>query len=775
MNSLNHIVLKLFMLLVITNSIFANAYDLKVRVQLEETGKTLTDYVPMAFTSQQEYLDTSILQSDSTFLFKELKEENLLIVYKLGDIYYAEPFVGPKDYFIVSVPQANIASSTDVEQLSELTVEGSNQYTEANKTIFIPTKKEKKVSRGGIDLIDNMSISSLYVDPMTKAVTTAAGDGVKFFIDMQPASQTQIEMLRAMDIQTVEFLESPADPRFQGARYVINYVLVKYEFGGYTVLSAQQRFIQNLGNYNVYSRYTQGKMLYDFGGGFNYHSDSHVGSDNISTYHFPDFDVTRTSSNLGGKTTRRNGYGTFQAIYQSDKVTIANSIGISGSNTPMSTSYGNVKYTSNFYPEEQSSRYSHRSNFSLVWDGNYFFAMPYDFSLSVTPAASYATYRSCYSYIEGALTTNDSRDRAWTYRILAHLQKKFGRQSVGIRLSNDGSGNNVSYSGTISSAAKGNSTGGVFDLSANINFGKFWAAGNAGGKYFIQTISGVKSTTVAPALFVQAGYNFTTRSSLSMYSNYSPYTTAMNQKTDNFVLLNNIDAVKGNPNLKDGHYFNLGLRYNLRPSRKLNISAYWTFTRMSNMIVNSYEPKYYMDRLIMLQTLVNDGFINTHDYGLNLSYSLLNSNLRLYGGVQGRTVARHSQQYYNGTYLRFFANATYFLDNFYVKAAYNYHRTSVGNYDIRKSPAYYNISAGWGNGNWNIEVSTVNPSVGNYKSGSSFIQTPTFSSETHEFSGAYHRVVMLSVAYNFSYGKKITKSDGPQQMSGGASGILDYE
>ena len=100
-------------------------------------------------------------------------------------------------------------------------------------------------------------------------------------------------MLRAMDIETVEFLVSPADPRFQGARYALNYVLVKYKYGGYTVVDGQQRFIQNQGSYNVYTRNTTGKMLYDLSGGFSYLTDSHYGREEVNRYEFPDFTLEK--------------------------------------------------------------------------------------------------------------------------------------------------------------------------------------------------------------------------------------------------------------------------------------------------------------------------------------------------------------------------------------------------------------------------------------------------------------------------------------------------
>ena len=221
MTHLKNIVLGLFIVSVATNTINAATDNLRVKMVVEESGEVLTDIVPSALTETLGYISTGEFQADSTFMFRNLPERKLLIGYQIGQSLWCDsvPLPIPQELFFVYVPQNLVDTHRKAEMLGELNVEGSNQYTEMNKTTFIPTKKEKKISRGGIDLLSNMAMAQLNVDPMSGSVTTASGEAISLYIDMRPSSQQEISMLRAMDIETVEFLVSPSDPRFQGARY----------------------------------------------------------------------------------------------------------------------------------------------------------------------------------------------------------------------------------------------------------------------------------------------------------------------------------------------------------------------------------------------------------------------------------------------------------------------------------------------------------------------------------------------------------------------------
>lgn len=96
---------------------------------------------------------------------------------------------------------------------------------------------------------------------------------------------------------------------------------------------------------------------------------------------------------------------TFRAIYDSDKVQIANTIGFNFDQSPIAETAGNLSYEpeqSGKYSYERSEPYTSRY---LVWSGNYYFILPRNFHLSISPGINYG--HTDYSYRYKTSADND--------------------------------------------------------------------------------------------------------------------------------------------------------------------------------------------------------------------------------------------------------------------------------------------------------------------------------------------------------------------------------
>lgn len=128
--------------------------------------------------------------------------------------------------------QGDINMSELPVRLSNVTLEGANARQYSDKTVFVPTSRQKNASQSGIDLLDIMGIPQLRLS-LGKSVETISGRPVAMFIDYLPASENDLAAMRMSDVKRVEFYEYPSDPRLQGNANVVNFIMAKYEYGGY--------------------------------------------------------------------------------------------------------------------------------------------------------------------------------------------------------------------------------------------------------------------------------------------------------------------------------------------------------------------------------------------------------------------------------------------------------------------------------------------------------------------------------------------------------------
>ena len=204
--------------------------------------------------------------------------------------------------------------------LKEIVVEGQSQYVTSEGMVFMPDEKTRKMASNGFSLLDMMAIPGLNVDRVEGTVKTAADNDVSFFIDYQPASTAQMRGLLPEDVRRVEVLDYPADPRFKGEKHVVNFILVKYEHGGYVNGGGMQGLRTSWGLYNLYSKTAYKSMTYDVLLGATYINPMH--SDHIDTesiYHFPGMEVKHEQVSRNIKSVSPGYWVSARVIYEKER------------------------------------------------------------------------------------------------------------------------------------------------------------------------------------------------------------------------------------------------------------------------------------------------------------------------------------------------------------------------------------------------------------------------------------------------------------------------
>ena len=151
-------------------------------------------------------------------------------------------------------------------RLHGVKIEADNASLLSDKSVYRPTQRQKNASQTATDLLVRMAIPQLNATMGSSGITTASGESVAIYIDYVPASQNDLKMMRVSDVKTVEYLVYPSDPRFQGNRNVINFRMIKYEYGGYVKVLGLENFIANSGSLQGNARMVKKKMTFDIMG-----------------------------------------------------------------------------------------------------------------------------------------------------------------------------------------------------------------------------------------------------------------------------------------------------------------------------------------------------------------------------------------------------------------------------------------------------------------------------------------------------------------------------
>lgn len=155
-------------------------------------------------------------------------------------------------FAITAMAQSETTDSIKTQELNEVVVEARLQSTSATVSTYIPTSKQKNSSQTATDLLNRMAIPQLSPG-MGNSVKTNTGKNVNIYFDYLPASEQDLTGMRMADVKRVEYYDYPKDPRFHGSAHVINFIMQKYEYGGYLKAYANE-FFRHKPNYRFWGK-----------------------------------------------------------------------------------------------------------------------------------------------------------------------------------------------------------------------------------------------------------------------------------------------------------------------------------------------------------------------------------------------------------------------------------------------------------------------------------------------------------------------------------------
>ena len=664
-------------------------------------------------------------------------------------------------------------------KLSQVNVESQAATVYTDKTVFIPTTLQKNASQTGADLIDHMGIPQLKVS-MSGNISTNSGSPVGVFIDFIPASAEDLKAMRMSDVRRVEYYENPSDPRMQGYTFAVNYVMAKYEYGGYVkgmgvgnLISYSEQLLANV-------RLQNKKMTYDLMG-YGFNSDhSHNGSELTETFRLPQSDneiktFDRYSKTTSSKDSHQQYFAAFRATYNSDKVQASTQINGCINRRPHSDRSGSVIYTSEDYPASDYSSAHFNSSKFISYSGYYFFSLPKSNTLTFTPKYTYSHTQQNSSFLENgyAQILNNATDNTNQFNAELRYTHDFGISgNILTFVRGTYEYNRTRYTGSVDSFDRAKTSRIGVGANYNISVVNFRGTVGFGWDWDRLQFGNLIDKPSAPWFDLSLNYSIKQKHSLSTVFHYSTWAPDPSYKSENIISATHLLSYTGNPALVPDKSYDLGLFYSWYPNNNYSFSGFATSWIMGDRYVYDYEATPTGILRTIKQSL---GSFTKTEYGISGSLRFLNRNLVFTVQISHQLNHNGTPYNVNHSFVDWYARIRYYLNDWNFALTYisdqGKPEGAINGIWVKSKSDWY-ITVAWANSNWNVKANILNMSRWSWRSDRRTMHSKYYDIVEQKYNGSSHALIQVTATYTFGFGKKVNRDNEPSVSGSAASGIL---
>ncbi len=663
-------------------------------------------------------------------------------------------------------------------ELKEVVVDARNQRLGAEVSTYIPTAKQKNAAQTAADLLNRMAIPQLRISPNDK-IESLAGKSVDVFIDFLPASTQDMDGMRMQDVKKVEYYDYPTDPRFLGKAHVVNFVMQKYEYGGYVKVYGWEN-TANAGKASVYGKLQYKRMTFDIAGGGFYVNEKHSGSDIYETFRMPQADGSlevfeRNSIQKSSKSKDHTYWPTFKALYSSDRITVLNLIGADFNQSPVNEQSGSIQYSPEISPQADYYNNSARRVNSFSYNGYWNFILTDKNSITFSPAYAYSHTNTSSLYVEDGIGEYNNAAKDDSHQIQANLTytHSFGKWgTLNAMLKTEITTNSTIYSGTSNTSDNAH----IYRIGPGVQYsiskGKIYGMVGFGYNFDRQEYMDYKDNSASPWIDFSLQYSPNDRHSIRGNFHHDETMPSSSFRSAAVIQSNPLMSYTGNPNLESFGSYHAGIDYSFVPDNRLSLSAFASTWIVDNRYVYDYIPS----ETGILRTIKQPGgSYSQWNYGVYGTLRLLDNRLQLSAQINAASVRNGEPYNLNKTSLGYAIQANYYLGSWSFSGLYYSAQgypdgCMVGTWMHTK--AFYRIQAGWSNSTWNLQLQLANFARWNWGYNKSEMHSRYYDKTEQTYSINAHALARLAVTYTFGFGKKVNRGDEATQQSGVNSGIL---
>ena len=765
-----------FLLLLVVPPLFSQQINLKGKIVDEKTHEVLS-FASIELTTQ-----------DSTFVKRETSDDKgnfSISAISSGNYLLSVSFLG---YNKSIIKLANLYTSVDLgeidlqqnsQTLNEVVVEGNNTINKVDRQVILPTPIQIKSSNSGYELLNNLMLPGLRIDPIQNTISAIGGGNVQVRINDVIASVTQVKALRPANVLRVEYIDDP------GVRYgdenvsaVINFIVKQMESGVSINTDLQNAPFVGFGNNLLSLRANHRKSQFGIDYFLSYRDYKKRYNDREERYIFPDMEMQRNligieqpfsyqlhSIEASYNLTQPSKY-VFNAvfkdeIYNSPNNNAAYIIFYADPNTPDASSYQHAVMKSNtpsidlFYklymPQKQS--------IALNAVGTYIHSL-YD--------RSYTEYQDNITSSNYAYST-DGKKYSFIGEGIYDKEFKPFKFTSGLKYSQSYTNNQYTGSTDATTTLHNSNLYAYVQLQGNLKKINYQIGVGFSRSQFSEETDAYSFYTFQP--IVSLSYSFLKTSFLRYRFSIMPLLPSLSQLSNIRQDLDDFQVNEGNPNMKPYRLYRNSILY--RYKQKLLTG---TLTGMYDYYKNPIMDEVYRED-------GSNGSVFVYSYDNQKKYQQLGSDLNLtYGPVKNivtmeveggvnRYFSTGNNYYhqYTNWYIGVAVRTNYKNCMFYTSV--NTRENSLYGEFINIGEAYNNMGLYYKIKNCRVGLSMLFPFSNEWNAGSERLSSIVyFNSWTHIKDNGH--MLVLNFAWNVNYGKKHQTGEKTLNNSDKDSGIV---
>ena len=667
--------------------------------------------------------------------------------------------------------------------LDEVVVEGRTQRVVKYGVEYIPGKKVKKAVSDATSLLFYMQIPQLNVSLADNSVTTPSGAGVNMFIDYVPGTPQDVRSLQPRDVQRVEVLDYPQDPRFNSSPHVVNFIMRKYEWGGYTKLVADGRFLSDeYAGGDVYEKFSIRDWTLDGSVSASGSWDHDYRDYSEQTYRDMTLggaeidEIKRTSATTGSHGRKNAQLASLRAARSVKNSYISHTASFRREATPDSRRSSRVDYTGGLFPSSEAEQHSSSQSITVAAEGYYQFSLPKSNFLTARWTFSHSGNRQGSSYRLANLdpVDNGNREAVYSPQVTLFYSKGLGHgNTLRAMVSSYANFYDTHYTGSYEGRQKMTSSESMafleymqnwgFGLSLYSRVGASYVYGRLNGRSIMHEWS--------PRLGLQLQYKINSKNNISFdawFANSHPQAATANSA---LVQTDELMWHQGNPDLKNIHGPMLTLSYSLVPRNNLSLFADAVYNRYAHAPAYLYHTLPGHDG--MVRTYSDDNNEQEMSASVGASLRLFDNSLSLFARGRVNRIITTGFHPLRETYFTATARVSYFIKNLSLTLYYETPSKRIinnGGY-IKNLRCSYGLIVSYAVGNFNAGLRFSNW-FGNGRIHCDY-DSGQFSSKEWHWVNGYARGLSLTLTYTFPYGKNIERREDLQNNAHKKSAILE--